>query len=73
MMNITFESYHTCPFKDVRPGDVFSIGNYTTVYIMTDAGYHVNLQAGFMNANKVVDKDTFVRLYEASLTLKPKL
>lgn len=33
MMNITFDYYHTCPFKDVRPGDVFSIGNYDTVYI----------------------------------------
>lgn len=70
MMNITFDYYHTCPFKDVRPGDVFSIGNYDTVYIR---GYPVNLQAGFMNANKLIDKDTFVCLYEASLTLKPKL
>lgn len=73
MMNITFDSYYACTFKDVRPGDVFSIGNNTTVYIMTDGGYHVNLQAGFMNANKIIDNDTLVRLYEASLTLKPKL
>lgn len=73
MMNITFDSYYTCTFKDVRPGDVFSIGNNTTVYIMTDGGYHVNLQAGFMNANKIIDNDTLIRLYEASLTLKPKL
>lgn len=72
MMNITFDSCYTCTFKDVRPGDIFSIADHTTVYIMTDFGYHVNLQAGFMNANKLIDDNALIRLYDASLTLKPK-
>lgn len=72
MMNITFDSCCPCTFKDVRPGDVFSIEKSTVVYIMTDFGYHVCLQGGFMYQNNKVDGDTLVRLYDAFLTLKPK-
>lgn len=72
MMNIAFDSCYSCTFKDVRPGDVFSIKESTVVCIMTDFGYHVCLQGGFMHQNNKIDGDTLVRLYDASLTLKPK-
>lgn len=69
-MNIIFDYGYTCTFKEVYPGDVFSIGDCNTVYLMTDFNRYVNLKNGF--SCSLIDGDIPVRVYKASLTLKPK-
>lgn len=70
MMNITFDSCYTGTLKDIHPGDVFSIGDSETVYLMTDFNRYINLRSGF--SYPFLAANIPVRIYDASLTLRPK-
>ena len=71
-MNIIFDPCPIRYFKNLKMGDIFSVENETTVYIMTGSGYHIDLNSGFTYLNSGISSEAIVHVYDASLTLKPK-